>query len=638
MAEHREASIPAPEKPPAVPGVIVRRSGSELSDQVRRHKPEVARLLEARGIDAAQVLTDELGFVLAYGRHDGAPLDLDQFQLGLLSIPDRFRSVLKSRQIGFSFLIALEMLARSHLQDRYVAVCCSYNLDDAKEKVSLIKLFHDELPPSIAKKMVTDSKTEVGFEARSSKRRISKVVSFPSKAPRGKSGDIYLDEFALCLNDRSIYQGATALTVRKRSQLTIGSTPFGKRGKFYEIHCDPGKDFKGYQRMNVPWWLCSKFCVDVLRAAERAHLMQTEERVKTFGTANLLDQYGANTVDDFRQEYELEFQDSRVTFFPVELVLECCRKDKGSQDSHESIRTHDTIESLADKAGDYGQLTAGFDVGRVKHPSELYVLEKQGHGFVERFRMSMLDYPFQKQFGILASLLDHLGSRLKVLRLDATGMGMQLGEDLRKKYGSRVEAWTFTNQVKNDLANNLKILFEDKLIELTADQNLVKQLGSIKQRFTDTGQTVFDVQYDPRHHADKVWALALAAYRKNPKKVTNEGGVRILGEKKAPAIPEVLPPVEVKKRPPLVESRDPDGIFAVKPEAPRRPEFARDTSADAVMAGTATPAQVEEAPVPVLDARIRTLSTSLRNARLLGVEVPEQEVELRLLTAERAKR
>jgi hypothetical protein len=65
-------------------------------------------------------------------------------------------------------------------------------------------------------------------------------------------------------------------------------------------------------------------------------------------------------------------------------------------------------------------------------------------------------------------------------------------EDLRKKHGPKIEEWTFTNQIKADLAANLKILLEGRLLELVKTARSC-QLGSIRQKITDVGNVVFDV-------------------------------------------------------------------------------------------------------------------------------------------------
>ena len=44
--------------------------------------------------------------------------------------------------------------------------------------------------------------------------------------------------------------------------------------------------------------------------------MDTQSRVYRFSTPDIIDQYEALTIDDFRQEFENEFVDSNYSYFP----------------------------------------------------------------------------------------------------------------------------------------------------------------------------------------------------------------------------------------------------------------------------------------------------------------------------------
>jgi phage FluMu gp28-like protein len=77
----------------------------------------------------------EWGFLCGLASFDDEPLQLEPYQIEFLQNRSRFRWVTKSRQVGFSFVFALEALARCHLRDKHTGVFVSYNLDDAKEKI-----------------------------------------------------------------------------------------------------------------------------------------------------------------------------------------------------------------------------------------------------------------------------------------------------------------------------------------------------------------------------------------------------------------------------------------------------------------------------------------------------------------------
>lgn len=523
---------------------IVKQDEDGFNSWLKKRAGKAAGKLEKMGLDPKDFLNTEVGWLLCLPKYEDKFLDLDPYQLKLLTVKTRRRSLLKSRQVGFSFIIACESIARAHLKEKHVAVCVSYNMDDAKEKITRVRELHEDLPLRFQKKLVIDSKKEIAFQSNSRNRRLSRVISFPSRAPRGKTGDVYLDELAHCQNDKSIYTGATALIVRSGGQLTIGSTPLGKRGQFHAIHSQEFEKYPGYWRQEVPWWLCRQFCNDVPRAVREAPGMSSEQRVHMFGKAPIQDQFGGLTIEDFRQEFELDFQDERVSYYPYSLIMPCATRER------ELIPIYSDIDSLAAAARKMGVLRFGFDVGRTKHPSELYIFEKTPNGkFIERYSEQFLDTPFPEQRARLTKIGELLNPFLDEFRIDQTGLGRNLSEDLQRNrvFGKKVIGVQFTMKEKEKLASSFKILLQAKGVVLGKDRNTVSQIHSIKQKITASGNTIFDAEKNRKHHADKFWAIAMATYEdRTPKKryVIPVATVRLIGEKPPPEPGAVVEPVK----------------------------------------------------------------------------------------------
>ena len=91
---------------------------------------------------------------------------------------------------------------------------------------------------------------------------------------------------------------------------------------------------------------------------------------------------------------------------------------------------------------------------------------------------------------------------------------MQLAETAQRKFGQyRVEAITFTNKVKEELAYNLRINFEDKTIYIPKTHEVREDLHSIRRITTTAGNIRFDANSsEVNGHADRFWALALALF------------------------------------------------------------------------------------------------------------------------------
>ncbi len=443
--------------------------------------------------------SSEAGFITTFCKYEDRPITLEAYQLAFLECSSRFRWVTKSRQIGFSFLLSLEALARCHLRDNYTAVFVSYNIDEAKERVLLARQVYEDLPTPYQKKLIVDSRTELAFESNGPGKKVSRILSVPSKAPRGKRGDVVLDELAHYLNDREVYRGSTALIIRGNGQLTGCSTPLGRRGIFWEVAGQEYRRYPRYSRLFVPWWICRFLCKDTKRAADEAPLMTTEERVARFAKTPVLEQYESLTLEDFQQEMEAKFVDESYSYFPYDLILP---------------NTHDEVALASDFAEiqvPKGRLVAGFDVGRSHDRSELAVFEQTDSGFVCRMLRTYTDAPFSEQEADLRRMLETLP--IARLSIDRSGIGMNLAENLGRDY-PHVVPENFTNDSKERWATNFKILLQRREVALPKNRELVAQIHSIKRVVLPSGKVAFDAERTARGgHADKFWAIALATQK-----------------------------------------------------------------------------------------------------------------------------
>ena len=467
-------------------------------------------------------LASELGFLVGIGRYDSQPLQFDGYQVAFLCNRTKYRWIVKARQVGFSFLFACEALARCHLRDSHTSVFVSYNLDDAKEKINYARQLHEELPLCYQKRIITDSKTELSFQSNGRSKRISRIISNPSKAPRGKKGDIYLDELAHYANDREVYKGSTALIVRSQGQFTGCSSPLGRRGVFWEIAEEEIRAYPTYTRQRVPWWLCRFFSGDVRNASRRAHLMETAERISCFGTSDIQDQYNALLLEDFSQEFELDFCDETYSFFPYDLILPNTSDDL---DMYDNFTEFPSLLS--------GRLTAGFDVGRKRDTSELVIVEEiKGHYFLRLVR-SYDRVPFAVQEADIIQMMEILP--IARLSIDNTGIGMHLAENLAHRFPTYVRQEPFTSVNKELWCNDFKILLQQRRLTLPKDRELVGQIHSIKRRVTPAGKIAFDAEHSgqergARGHADRFWALALACQKERfLNRSIHDVHVRIIG-------------------------------------------------------------------------------------------------------------
>lgn len=433
------------------------------------------------------------------GMLDEEQVELEHYQRFFMASPERFRCVEKARQTGFSWIFAAEAVARSHMRKNHKSVFVSYNLDDAKEKIVYAGQIADAMPNGFKKKRTKDSKTELEFRSADGA-GLCRVISLPCKAPRGKAkADVYLDEFAHYMDDVSVYKGTTALIARHPgAQLTVASTPAGRRGMFWQIaREETEKKFPRYIRFNVPWWLCRAYCADIAGAlADGIADMPTIERVHKWGTETLIEQFDSLLLEDFQQEFECAYVDEAHSFFSWDLINSCARD----------------IELYDDSVGwdVTGRLTLGYDVGRKRHVSAMCIMEEiSGHRFVRYLNM-WERAPFEEQRLAIMEAMENLP--IAQCRIDANGIGIQLAEELTERYGEeKIMSCTFSQPDKELMATDLRILMEKRDITLPRHRDLLVQTHSIRKKMGQNNRPMFDSEKNSKHHGDLFWATAAAA-------------------------------------------------------------------------------------------------------------------------------
>lgn len=232
----------------------------------------------------------------------------EPFQLYMLDFEDPLLAVIKSRQVAFSFTAAAKAVARALIDD-VSSIFVSINQEEASEKMVYARAILNALQVTDIPKITTNNKLKIEFANGAS------LISMPSKAPRGKAKrDIYIDEMAHMLPtiSRLIFSGSLPI-ISKGGRITIGSTPFGSTGFFWEVITQT-HEYPDFSRIRVPWWSTFAFCNNVQTAVENAPLMQTVERIQTFGTKRIQLIYKNMLLEDFQTEYECMFADGLASW------------------------------------------------------------------------------------------------------------------------------------------------------------------------------------------------------------------------------------------------------------------------------------------------------------------------------------
>ena len=543
------------------------------ADEPEKFKKEIS---EAHS-RAARSISTEIGFIETLTQTNLEPTKLYKYQKRWLNDRSKYRHGSKSRQIGQSYTFACEGYSKSQLMKIYTGIFVSYNQEEANEKIVYARALHDSVSNRYKKKMVVDRIIALEFEGLISggQKTRTRLISHPQREPRGKgfNTDVFLDEIAHYLWPQKVYVAAVPIVTRGFGQLSMASSPLGKSGLHYEIGHDTEK-YKMFSRHIVYWWDNPDFLnEDALKNMDEvkklAPQMETLDRVLEFGNDAVVQAYYSMIEEDFQQEYEVEEADDSISYFPMDLINQCLFEELSGFEVLEeedlygenpiklnpnptfkniSLKTFESPEQLshAISLGQIGRIFfGGFDVGRDENNSELILVEEipsEGNLQIVRLLVSMKKTEFRQQFNILDKIFGMIP--IKKLKIDSTGMGRNLAEDLKRKFHSRIEDINFTNENKNGMATNLKLRMEDQSIALPSNRDLKRQIHSVKRVVSTNSIVKFEVTKNRMHHGDKFWALALASSAGQPaqmhqvKLVTANTSMMVAGSKRMLVVPE----------------------------------------------------------------------------------------------------
>ena len=298
----------------------------------------------------------------------------------------------------------------------------------------------------------------------------SRILSLPANpdTARGYSANLVLDEFAMHEADREVWAAIFPTITNELSgqkKIRVVSTPKGRGNKFAELWEEGGAQ-----------WSRHKVTLDDAIAAG----LRVDKAALREGVAD---------EDIWRQEYFCEFLANDTTYFPLDLIRACERIPAPEAPA-------DAPRFLGVDIGRSHDLTAIAELAAVGPELRLVDLET-----IERA-------PFAEQRELLWSRLSR--PSVRGVAIDATGIGAQLAEETRAKFGSRVEPVQFTNATKNGLFQSLHRAMEEGRLVLPADRELREDMNAMHRKISTGGNIQFTAPRRPDGHSDRACALALA--------------------------------------------------------------------------------------------------------------------------------
>lgn len=401
------------------------------------------------------------------------------YQKAWLEDESRFKIGMFARQTGKTYTttleIALDMVFAEMESRRTRWVILSRGERQAREAMEEGVKLHLRAMNAAFEALETDFRLADRTTVRAlevSMKNGSRVTALPANpdTARGFSANVFLDEFAFHKDSHAIWKALFPVISKNGLKLRITSTPNGKENKFFELMTADDSSW-------------SRHVVDIYKAVADGLPRDVDALRKA-----LADE------DAWTQEFELQWMDGASAWLSWELINAVEDEKAGRPDLYVG-----------------GPCFVGVDIGRRHDLFAAVVLEEVGDVLWVREIVERRGATFAEQDMILDDLMD----RYRVMRvcMDQTGMGEKPVEDAKRRHGtSRVEGVIFTASAKLGLATVGKEVFEDRRLRIPRGvQALRSDLHKLQKVSGPTGAPRFVAESDAAGHADRTWALFLAA-------------------------------------------------------------------------------------------------------------------------------
>jgi phage FluMu gp28-like protein len=325
-------------------------------------------------------------------------------------------------------------------------------------------------------------------------RKIYCLSSNPN-ALAGKRGHVKIDEFALHADQRLLYRIAKPVT------------QWGGTLSIFSTHRGPDTQFNQFiqeirHKGNPMGW--HFFSYPIQKAVEEGIVERINEKSGRNETSEEFlkrTRQECNSEEDWLQEYCCQPADENSAFLSYEMLNAC--------------QVHNCLQSYEYLLKCNNPLYLGMDIARKHDLCVIDVGEKIGDVVWDRLRLELKNKTFTEIESELYPLLRL--PQLKRACIDASGLGMQLAEQAKERFGWKVEPVTFTTTLKEELAFPLRAAFEERKLRIALDDKLRADLRALKKEVTSSGNIRFAGESEDSH-CDRTWALALRQYAIRPKR------------------------------------------------------------------------------------------------------------------------
>jgi len=314
----------------------------------------------------------------------------------------------------------------------------------------------------------------------------SVIEAFPNNPDtiRGPSlSCVYVDEMNFIANDQELYDAILFTLGATNGKFICSSTPWSTDSIFHKIFHH--NDYQDFAKHHVTW----------------------QQAVEPQGPLkqSILEKIQKQFIEDpwrWKREMEAEWAEDETVWLPQSLITKCI-------DANLELYHFDSNQQ--------GKFYAGLDLGKHRDHSVLIIVEEQeSKQLLRHWKVFPLGTKYTTVIGYAKTLTERW-KHIEHIRVDITGVGEYVVEDMKNAEIENVEGITFTITRKQELASILKQrmlneAYHFPFIELrlspTVLLSYVAELNVERFQLRKDGTIAFS--HPQGQHDDTWWATALA--------------------------------------------------------------------------------------------------------------------------------
>lgn len=389
------------------------------------------------------------------------PFKLDPWQKEVLLDDSKYICLNNGRQTGKTEVIAIKTAEWMMDHPKNNVMIISITEDQAMLVLNkIMNYLIDNHPGQIIKKG-KNKPTRHKIHIKNGSSVITKAVGATGAGVRGHTIHVLVGDEASRIED-VIWDAATPMLLTTGGRIWLMSTPHLMKGYFYRAYTQPELGFKTYHNTSYE-------VAESRPPRQREIMLQHLEREKL-----------AKTALQFAQEYLAQFLEELGQFFPDELIKEC------QNISRDKLLMASSCSSSADA------YVLGVDVARMGGDETTYeILQMKNKTFIH------IENRIDKYVSLIEiynQIIDlDMKYKFRKIYIDDAGLGAGVYDLLldNNKIGRRVEGLNNAKKsldregektkrlFKVDLYTNLKLMMEQKQIQLLKDSDVFQSLKSV---------------------------------------------------------------------------------------------------------------------------------------------------------------